>query len=271
MILVLLLAVLLANVTAVKEVKATESIGVIGAHQKKAIVIGVSQQDDNLGIVQLPGIEHDLKKISSQFSQRGFQVEVMQNPDKRQVLEKISSLQKNIEQLVFYYSGHGVDAGETGYLVPVISASTGEETKKAAEEQSKDLFALPALRNELISHVELHESFKQSAAQNLLAIFDTNTQKMCRPKVFSESLLAAHYYCAGPRALASLDGGLFTELINQALNGEADKDKDTVIDALELEIYTKQQLENILTTKGYAIPEPAYFHYGEMQFSVLPD
>jgi hypothetical protein len=236
-----------------------------GANEnKKAMLIGVSQGNELIGLPMMPGIDKDLKHMKSLLESQGYQVSTMMNPDKTQLLQKLEEIavMTATNDFVFYYSGHSADNSETGYLVPVLSAKTSLAVKQAAE-NGKNPFEVSVLVDELVSSNEIHSLLKLSLATRQLVVIDGNTRQMCKPKIFSETIKSSHFYCAGPDSVARSDGGVFTSLVIEGLKGGADKGKDIQVDALELDTWLKQQIPEKLGEKTTLMQNPAFFHFGE--------
>ena len=238
---------------------------------KRALLVGVSQENTMIGLPMLPAIDRDLSRMKRVLEKQGYQTLTLLNPNKAQLLEKFEELAvfSAVDEFVFFYSGHSADNVENGYLVPVLSDQASMATKTAAE-NGDDPFAAAELKAELISSEELHNLLKLSLASRQLVFIDGNTHQMCKPRMFAEHILSMHFYCAGPGAVAKPDGGVFTSLIVNGLKGKADKDGDGKVDALELETWLKRRVPEVLVKKSTLMRNPGFFHFGENQvLSVL--
>jgi len=223
-------------------------------------------ENELIGLPMLPGIEHDLKRMKFLLEAQGYQVHTMMNPVKKHLLAEFEAVavMTGVSEFFFYYSGHSSDNNETGYLVPVLSEKASNATKQAAE-NGKNPYEVKLLTDELISSLEIHNLLKLSLATKQLVVIDGNTRQICKPEIFAENIQSLHFYCAGPDAVARLDGGVFTSLILQGLKGGADKQKDGQVDTLELETWLKEQIPEMLGEKSTLMQNPTFFHFGENQ------
>lgn len=237
---------------------------------RRALIIGVNQQNELIGLPFIPAIDRDLANMKQWLERQDYRVTMLLNPTRQTALEKLEELavMSALDDFVFYYSGHSTDHADKGFLVPVLSEQASKATKEAAD-SGLSPFTDKRLTDELISSGELHSLLRLSLAARQVVIIDGNTRQMCKPQLFAENILSLHYFCAGPGAVAKSDGGVFTSLILQGLEGKADKGNDDGVDALELETWLKRSIPEALGKKTTLMGQPAFFHFGENQ--VLSD
>jgi hypothetical protein len=237
---------------------------------KQALLIGVNQENELLGLPFVPAIDRDLARMKDLLQGQGYQVVILLNPDRQTAVGKFEEMavMSVVNEFLFYYSGHSADSGDKGFLVPVLSEQASNAAKEAAE-NGQSPFAEKHLADELISSEELHNLLRLSLADKQVVIVDGNTRLVCKPQLFAENIQSLHYFCAGPGAVAKPDGGVFTSMIVKGLRGKADKDSDGRVDALELETWLKRRIPEVLGEKSTLMRNPAYYHFGENQ--VLSD
>jgi len=235
-------------------------------NDKQALLIGVSQENQLIGLPFIPAIDRDLASMKQRLEQQGYQVTMQMNPNRQMALQKLEELavMSALEEFLFYYSGHSADNADKGFLVPVLSDKASSATKAAADE-GLNPFEETLLTDELISSEEIHSLLRLSLAAKQVVIIDGNSRQLCRPKLFAENIQSLHFFCAGPGAVAKSDGGVFTNLILKGLDGKADIGNDGGVDALELETWLKRRIPEVLGEKSTLMRQPAFFHFGENQ------
>jgi len=257
--LVVTLAILLSAAQSVAEKKPD-------GNNKRALLIGVSQQNELIGLPFIPAIDRDLARMKQWLLGQGYHVSTLMNPDRQRVLQKLEELavMSGAVEFLFYYSGHSADNGDNGFLVPVLSEQASQAARQAAE-NGQSPFAEKQLTDELISSGVLHNLLRLSLASKQVVMIDGNSRQLCKPQLFAENIQSLHFFCAGPGAVAKPDGGVFTSLILKGLKGQADKGGDGRVDGLELETWLKHSIPETLGKKSTLMRKPAFFHFGENQ------
>jgi uncharacterized caspase-like protein len=95
------------------------------AQNRHALVVGNSQYS----VSPLANPEKDAKAIEAQLKNLGFEVELVLNGSRRDMLEGLRSLEGKLSQgdiALFYYAGHGVQVNGQNYLIPVGANIQGE-------------------------------------------------------------------------------------------------------------------------------------------------
>ncbi|NNJ90775.1 MAG: hypothetical protein HKP55_03780 [Gammaproteobacteria bacterium] len=233
---------------------------------RRALLIGISQENELIGLPYIPGIDRDLARMKQWLESQDYQVTTLMNPSRRLALQKLEELAviSGVDEFVFYYSGHSADNGDKGYLVPVLSRQASHAAKQAAG-NGQSPFEEKQLTDELISSDVLHNFLRLSLASKQVVMIDGNTRRVCKPQLFAENIQSLHFFCAGPGAVAKPDGGVFTSMILEGLKGQGDKGDDGRVDALELETWLKLSIPEALGKKSTLMRNPAFFHFGENQ------
>ncbi len=224
-----------------------------------ALVVGINSYSNGWG--RLSAGVSDAKKMAKVLRERGFTVYELYN-EKAKGAEIIKQLRKaarrtgHNDRFVFYYSGHGYtetsawENSQTGYIVPVEGRS-GDLTGYISMNQ---------VRDEIISHCK---------ARHVLLIMDSCfsgtllTRASINDGEVSDFLSKRGIYgiTAGMQDQPALDG-LFTNVLLDGLEGNADFDNNGYVTFKELGLYAEQ---NVKTRNHSQTPDYGVM-YGAGQF-----
>lgn len=90
------------------------------AAQKLALIIGNNNYSRDIGALTNP--INDAIAIDKKLKSMGFDTILIKNANKRQMLDAFDTFQEKLEHgstAIFYYAGHGIEAGNRSYLIPV--------------------------------------------------------------------------------------------------------------------------------------------------------
>ncbi|MCB1658626.1 MAG: caspase family protein [Pseudomonadales bacterium] len=90
------------------------------AAQKLALIIGNNNYSRDIGALSNP--INDAIAIDKKLKSMGFDTILIKNANKRQMLDAFDTFQEKLEHgstAIFYYAGHGIEAGNRSYLIPV--------------------------------------------------------------------------------------------------------------------------------------------------------
>jgi len=90
------------------------------AEQKLALIIGNNNYSRDIGALSNP--INDAIAIDKKLKSMGFDTILIKNANKRQMLDAFDTFQEKLEHgstAIFYYAGHGIEAGNRSYLIPV--------------------------------------------------------------------------------------------------------------------------------------------------------
>ena len=90
------------------------------AAQKLALIIGNNNYSRDIGALRNP--INDAIAIDKKLKSMGFDTILIKNANKRQMLDAFDTFQEKLEHgstAIFYYAGHGIEAGNRSYLIPV--------------------------------------------------------------------------------------------------------------------------------------------------------
>ena len=90
------------------------------AAQKLALIIGNNNYSHDIGALSNP--INDAIAIDKKLKSMGFDTILIKNANKRQMLDAFDTFQEKLEHgstAIFYYAGHGIEAGNRSYLIPV--------------------------------------------------------------------------------------------------------------------------------------------------------
>jgi uncharacterized caspase-like protein/ankyrin repeat protein len=179
---------------------------------------------------------------------------------KKAILEKLESY-KSISPndfFVFYSATHGVSIDDKYYMITSNITSTDIET----------------IRSETISEDDLRKAFKKIPTANKLLLFDTCysggindkvSKKLAESTVNQLNLTSITAANSRQTALEGFaDGhGIFTYVLSDALDGDADINGDGLVQSMELVHYTNKMVP-IEAKKYNHMQTPAYFQSGQI-------
>lgn len=179
---------------------------------------------------------------------------------KEAILNKLHSL-KNISAndfFVFYAASHGVEVNNKFYLVTSNVMKTDDST----------------IKKDAISEDELREAIKAIPTANKLILFDTCysggindaiSKKLAQSsikKLNLTSITAANSIQTALEGYA--DGhGIFTYILSDALDGDADINNDGIVQSMELVNYANKMVP-IEAKRFNHVQTPAYFQSGQV-------
>lgn len=223
--------------------------------ESHALVIGVSRYDN--GWPQLPGVLNDIRMVREALENHGFNVVVVEDPDKKQLEDAIHQFiytfgQKIDTRLVFYFAGHGYTmklayGGDMGYIVPRDAPDPKVDQlgflEKAIDMQQFEVYS------------------KRMQAKHALFLFDScfsgsifSTSRAIPENIsYKTSLPVRQFITAGSANESVPDESIFRAQFITALEGEGDMDKDGYITGVELGEYLQKTVVNY--SKGYQHPQ----------------
>ncbi len=141
--------------------------------KRKAFVVGIKTYDNLPPERQLTKTINDARSVAETLKEDGFEIsERLEDIDRRTFnmrwQEFVHSVQPG-DEVVFYYSGHGIEVGGSNYLVP-------RDVPKFTEGQEQ------LIRSESISFSELQNQLAQRGPKMSLFILDA-----CRDNPFDET------------------------------------------------------------------------------------
>ena len=222
--------------------------------ESHALVIGVS---DYAKWPVLPGVMDDISAVEEAFQQHGFQVEIVKNPNRDEILSAIEDFinkhgHEENNRLAFYFAGHGhtlelAYGGEMGYFVPQDAPNPNMDKKgfmaKAMDMQQIEVYA------------------KRIEAKHALFIFDSCfsgsifSLSRAAPEHISykTGLPVRQFITAGSAEEKVPDESIFRRQFVKALDGEADIDTDGYVTGLELGEFLQKTVINY--SKGSQHPQ----------------
>ena len=224
--------------------------------ESHALIIGVS--DYQRGLPNLPGVAEDVVAVSRALSKQGFSVTVAQEQDRagidRAMRRFMASYGGRSEaRLLVYYAGHGYTmatdyGGRMGYLVPADAPSptvdragfiTTAISMRSVETYARQMDAKHAM-------FIFDACFAGSIFLATRAIPDHIKEKSALP--------VRQFITAGTADQEVPDVSIFRRRFVQALDGEADADKDGYVTGVELGLY----LQNTVTDDTGRSQTPQY-------------
>ncbi len=224
-----------------------------------AFVVGINSYSQGWG--RLSAGVSDAKKMAKTLRKRGFTVFELydtkaKGPEIIKQLRKAAQRVGKNDRFVFYYSGHGhtqrsaFDDSEIGYLVP-IEGRSGDTTSYIPMDQ---------LRTEIMNNC---------AAKHVLVVVDSCfsgtllTRSTIADSSISDYLSKKGIYgiTAGMQDQPAVDG-LFTNVLVEGMNGNADYNGDGYVTFKELGMYAEN---NVKAKNRHQTPDYGVM-YGAGQF-----
>ncbi|MBF0237823.1 MAG: caspase family protein [SAR324 cluster bacterium] len=213
-----------------------------------ALLIGVS--DYTAGWPDLESISSELEEVAVSLKEKGFKVELVLNPDSRQLPKAYEDFIKKYgydvnNQLLFYFSGHGFtrNNGSKGYLVPADAPNPTENEKE---------FLQKALNMSRILNWS-----REMEAKHALFLFDScfsgtifKTRALPKaPPHISEvtSKPVRQFITAGSAGEEVPARSVFTPAFVRSLRGEADVNRDGYVTGTELGVYLREKVMSYQT------------------------
>ncbi len=214
--------------------------------ESHALLIGISNYTQ--GWPNLPGVKADVIAVRKVLEQQGFEVEVVQDPNKEELTLAFDrfinrhGLKPNA-RLLFYFAGHGHTVrrtwgGEMGYIVP-----------KDAPNPNRDL---AGFLGRAIDMQQIEVYAKQIDAKHALFVFDScfsgsmfaTTRAIPENISYKTSKPVRQFITAGSADEQVPDVSVFRQLFVEALEGAADPNKDSYITGAELGEYLQGSVIN---------------------------
>lgn len=211
-----------------------------------ALVIGVS--DYTRGWPRLPGVKKDVEEVARALERHGFLVTKVENPDSAQ-LEKsfkefIDAHGREVEtRLLFYFAGHGHTVKqsygeEMGYIVPTDAPLPARDPSgfmsKAMDMQQMELYARRVQSKHALF---LFDSCFSGALFALSrAVPDAISYKTARP--------VRQFITSGSADEQVPDQSIFRRQFVEALDGEADLNRDGYVTGTELGEFLQDKVIN---------------------------
>jgi len=239
------------NVVSIKD-SAGKQVGLY--RESHALVIGVSEYDH---WPLLPGVMKDIEIVKQTFESLGFNVEVVKNPVRTDMVSAIESFINRYghgvdNRLIIYFAGHGhtlklAYGGEMGYIVPKDAPNPNRDKPgflgKAMDMQQMEVYAR---RIQAKHALFLFDScFSGSLFSLSRAIPEHISYKTSRP--------VRQFITAGGADEKVPDESIFRRQLVAGLNGEADQDKDGYVTGMELGEFLQKKVINY--SKGSQHPQ----------------
>jgi hypothetical protein len=211
-----------------------------------ALVIGVS--DYTQGWPRLPGVRKDIEEVARALERHGFLVTKVENPDSAQLdksfKEFIDAHGRGVEnRLLFYFAGHGHTVRqsygeEMGYIVPSDAPLPARDAagfmSKAMDMQQMELYARRVQSKHALF---LFDSCFSGALFALSrAVPDHISYKTARP--------VRQFITSGSADEQVPDQSIFRRQFVEALDGEADSNRDGYITGAELGEFLQDKVIN---------------------------
>ena len=211
-----------------------------------ALVVGVS--DYTAGWPKLPGVKEDIEAVSRALEHHGFLVTKVENPDSTQLDKSfktfIDAYGPGIEnRLVFYFAGHGHTVkqsygDELGYIVPADAPLPARDPSgfmsKAMDMQQMELYAR---RIQSKHALFLFDSCFSGALFALSrAVPESISYKTARP--------VRQFITSGSADEQVPDRSIFRRQFVEAIEGEADANKDGYVTGTEIGEFLQDRVVN---------------------------
>jgi Caspase domain len=211
-----------------------------------ALVVGVS--DYTNGWPKLPGVKEDIEAVARALESHGFLVTKVENPDSTQLDKSfktfIDAYGPGIEnRLVFYFAGHGHTVkqsygDELGYIVPADAPLPARDPSgfmsKAMDMQQMELYAR---RIQSKHALFLFDSCFSGALFALSrAVPESISYKTARP--------VRQFITSGSADEQVPDRSIFRRQFVEAIEGEADANKDGYVTGTEIGEFLQDRVVN---------------------------
>lgn len=240
-----------------------------------ALVIGVS--DYVAGWPDLPGVRQDVQAITAALEAQGFQVTVVQDPTRAQLLLAFDAFIERYGQgvdhrLLFYFAGHGhtqrlAYGADMGYLVP-----------RDAPNPHRDL---PGFLATALSMQQIEVYAKTMQAKHALFVFDSCfagaifalTRAVPEHITYKTSKPVRQFITAGEAGEAVPDDSIFRRQFIEALQGKGDVNGDGYVTGAELGEFLQEKVVNY--SRGTQHPQygklrDPHLDAGDVVFPVAP-
>lgn len=211
-----------------------------------ALVIGVS--DYTAGWPKLPGVKKDVETVARALERQGFQVTVVLNPDSAELDKSfktfIDQYGLNVEnRLLFYFAGHGHTikqsyGDEMGYIVPTDAPNPLRDRpgfmSKAMDMQQMELYARRIQSKHALFVFD--SCFSGSIFALSRAVPESIGYKTARP--------VRQFITSGSADEQVPDHSIFREQFVEAVEGEADTNRDGYVTGTELGEFLQDKVVN---------------------------
>jgi hypothetical protein len=220
-----------------------------------ALVIGVSKYVS--GWPELTGVKKDVEAVKKALENQGFHVSVLEDPDRDGLDKKFRDFiyqygRNPDDRLLFYFAGHGYTVrlaygGDMGYIVPADAPNPNVDL---------DGFKAKAISMETIQvYARLIES------KHALFMFDScfSGQMFALSRAVPENISyktarpVRQFITSGSAEEQVPDKSVFCQQFVEALDGEADVDKDGYVTGTELGEFLQKNVVNY--TRGAQHPQ----------------
>jgi len=211
-----------------------------------ALIIGVSEYTN--GCPDLPGVKNDIPRVKEALEKQGFKVFVIENPTCDQMKQEFDSFinrygRKLDDRLLFYFAGHGhtakFDDGRVmGYIVPADTPNPRIDLNgffdKAMDMQQIEVYAKRIQSKHALFMFD--SCFSGSIFDIIRAVPENISYKTAKP--------VRQIITAGAADEPVPDNSIFCSQFIEALNGEADMDKDGYVTGVELGEFLQKKVIN---------------------------
>jgi uncharacterized caspase-like protein len=219
-----------------------------------ALVIGAS---DYQHWPELPGVKEDVKSVRAALERQGFQVTVVDDPDRaalRRAFEDFINVHGGgvDDRLLFYFAGHGYTqklsfGGEMGYIVPV-DAPLPDTDRQGLLAAALDMeqFQVYATRIQAKHALFLFDScFSGSVFYLSRGIPEHISERTAWP--------VREFITSGRADEKVPDRSIFRRELVEGLGGEADTNRDGYVTGIELGEFLKEKVAQY--TRGAQHPQ----------------
>ena len=221
-----------------------------------ALVIGVS--DYTSGWPDLRNAARDADKTGDLFSSLGFKVTKVTNPTRAELIQALDSFvygpgQEEENCLVIFFAGHGhtermTYGDDMGYIVPRDAPSPNQD-KVGFMQKAIDMRTLEAYARRIQAK---HALFLFDSCFSG-AIFDM-TRAIKEDIKYKTAKPVRQFITAGEADEPVPDRSIFRSQLNEALQGEADRNEDGYITGTELGEFMQEKVVNY----SYGTQHPQY-------------
>lgn len=210
-----------------------------------------------------PGAVAAAERVADALSSRGFTVTRVLNPTARLMKESLETFfiikgQNPDARLFVWFSGHGHNIGEEGFLVPVDAPAAA---------------AGPRFKLRALAMRRFGEYVRLARSKHVMAVFDAffetdifDSRRAAPPPAITRATTqpARQFLTAGVSGQATGDDAHFTELFLTGMRGgdTADANRDGYVTASELGLYVSNGVTNAsagrLTPRFGSLRDPDY-------------
>lgn len=211
-----------------------------------ALVIGVS--DYTHGWPRLSGVEKDIEDVARALERHGFLVTKVRNPDSARLDKEfktfISAYGRGVEnRLLFYFAGHGHTVKQSygedmGYIVPADAPSPARDRN--------------GFLDKALNMRQIERYAEDIQAKHALFLFDScfSGALFARSRAvpdairYKTSLPVRQFITSGSADEQVPDQSIFRSQFVEALDGEADLNRDGYVTGAELGLFLQDKVIN---------------------------